>query len=85
MQLNIVGIDQKEQFKVIWVELQTKIGNLIIQPEHAPMIIELQPKTQVRFCLDSSKQKTIDISAGFAHITRKSVTVLVDNSLWSSL
>ena len=81
MQLNIVGVDQNEQYKVIWVELQTSVGNLIIQPEHAPMIVELQPKSQVRFCLDSSKQKTYELSAGFAHITRQSVTILIDNNL----
>lgn len=81
MQLQIMSVDSALQFNVIWVELQTSVGNLIIQPEHAPMIVELQPKTQIRFCLDSSKQKTLDISAGFAHITRQGVTILIDNYL----
>jgi F0F1-type ATP synthase epsilon subunit len=81
VELQIVGVDQKEQFSVQWVELQTKIGNLIIQPEHAPMIVELQPSSQVRFCLDNTKQKTVDIAAGFAHITRSDVTILISNNL----
>ena len=81
MQLKIIGIDQSEQFNVAWVELQTKMGNFIIQPEHAPMIIELQPNSQIRFCLDNSKQKTFDILGGFAHVTRTDVTVLINNSL----
>lgn len=81
MELQIVGVDQKEQFSVAWVELQTKVGNVIIQPEHAPMIVELQPNSQVRFCLDNTKQKTIEITAGLAHVTRKNVTILISNNL----
>lgn len=81
MQLNIVGIDLHEQYVVSWVELQTTVGNFIIQPEHAPMILQIQPNSQVRFCLDSSKQKVVEIAGGFAHITRESVTVLINNSL----
>lgn len=81
MQLHVIGIDQKEEFKVLWVELQTRVGNFIIQPEHAPMIVELQPESQIRFCLENSKQKTIDIASGFAHVTRELVTILIHNSL----
>jgi F0F1-type ATP synthase epsilon subunit len=81
MQLQIIGINQKDLFNITWVELQTKVGNFIIQREHAPMIIELQPKSQIRFCLDTSKQMVFDISAGFAHITRKDVTILISNYL----
>lgn len=81
MQLQIVGIDQKTEFNVQWVELQTVVGNFIIQIEHAPMIVQLQAKSQVRFGLDSSKQKTVDIAGGIAHVTRNSVTILIQNNL----
>lgn len=81
MQLQIIGVDQKSEFKVQWVELQSVVGNFIIQPEHAPMIVQIQPKSQIRFCLDSSKQKTVDISAGIARIDRHSVTILIDSGL----
>ena len=81
MLLQLVGIDQKEQFNVTWVELQTLIGNIIIQPQHAPMILQIQQNSQIRFCLDSGKQKTIDILAGIAHVTREDVTILISNNL----
>ena len=82
MQLQIVGVNQKELFNVSWVELQTKVGNFIIQPEHAPMILELQSNSQIRFCLDNSKQAVFEISTGgFAHITRQNVTILINNNL----
>ena len=81
MQLQIIGIDQKNEFRIQWVELQTVVGNFIIQPHHAPMIVEMQPKSQIRFCLDSSKQKTVEIAAGVAHITRTTVTILLDSGL----
>lgn len=76
-----MGVDRKEQFNVAWVELQTKVGNIVIQIEHAPMILELQPNSQVRFCLDNTKQKTIEVTAGFAHVTRQNVTILISNNL----
>lgn len=81
MLLSIIGIDKKEQFTVNWVELQTKVGNFIIQPEHAPMILEIEVNTQVRFCLENGKQQKAFISAGIAHITRQSTTILIDNNL----
>ena len=81
MQLQIVGINQKKDFNVVWVELQTKVGNIIIQPEHAPMIVELQPNSQIRFCLDNTKQESVLIAAGFAHVTRRDVTILISSNL----
>jgi len=82
MQLQIVGVNQKELFSVSWVELQTKVGNFIIQPEHAPMIVELQANSQIRFCLENNKQAVFEIGAGgFAHITRQDVTILIHNNL----
>ena len=81
MELSIVGINQKQQFVIKWVELQTKVGNFIIQLGHRPMVVELQANSQIRFCLDSSKQDKVDIVAGMVHITRDSVTILIDNQL----
>ena len=81
MLLSIIGINQKEEIKVNWVELQTKAGNFIIQPEHAPTILELETNTQVRFCLENGKQQKKHIPAGIAHITRTSTTILIDNNL----
>jgi F0F1-type ATP synthase epsilon subunit len=81
MELNIVSINKRQQFAVKWVELQTKAGNFIIQLGHRPMVVELQANSQIRFCLDSSKQDKVDITAGMVHITRESITVLIDNQL----
>lgn len=79
MLLEMIGFDQHHQLEVQWVELQTKAGNLIIQPEHAPMILELQPNTPVRYCLETSKQNTVQLAGGIVHITRTSVTILIDS------
>ena len=81
MELSIVGINQNKKFAVKWVELQTKVGNFIIQSGHRPMVVELQANSQVRFCLDSSKQDKVDISAGIVHITRESISILIDSQL----
>lgn len=81
MLLEMIGFDQHHQLEVQWVELQTKVGNLIVQPEHAPMILELQTNSQIRYCLDSSKQNTMLLSGGIVHITRTSVTILIDAKL----
>ena len=81
MELHIVSLNQKEQIDVIWVELQTMTGNIVIQPEHAPMILSLQPNSQIRFGFENSKQRVVNISSGFAHITRASVTILISSDL----
>lgn len=77
MQLNIAMPTQKKSANIAWLDINTEVGNFIIQPEHAPMIIALLPNSQVMYCLNNGKLETINIKFGIAHITRKDVTLLL--------
>ena len=63
---------------VDWVELETLVGNFVIQDEHAPAIMALKPNSQVILGLLSGKQEEIYFSHAIAHITRDSVIMLGD-------
>lgn len=76
MKLKIINPYGSQEHTVAWIELNTPAGNMIIQDEHAPMIIEVSPNTEILFLLNSGKQMSMIIMQGFAHITRKEVRIL---------
>ncbi|HJM68692.1 MAG TPA: hypothetical protein QGF02_01980 [Candidatus Babeliales bacterium] len=78
MELVISSPTQRNTHDVAWVELNSAEGNLVIQPDHAPMVLSLKKDSQVIYGLMSGKQETITISSGIAHVTRKSVLLLVE-------
>ena len=79
MELNIISPQNKKEFKVMWVELNTPKGNFIIEKGHAPMILTLSPGQHITFELDSGKEISEVVSGGVAHIMRKSVKLLLSS------
>ena len=41
MKLSLIDIEKIVTHDVVWVEINTPAGNMVIQATHAPMIIEL--------------------------------------------
>lgn len=78
MQLYIVTPFKKITKEVDWVDINTTIGNFVIQNEHAPMILSLQPDSQCILGLATGKQETYKINRGIVHITRDDITILGD-------
>jgi len=79
MQLTIITPNQKEQFDVAWVELNTAQGNFIIQPGHAPIIFSLKEKAPFTYCLKNGEEKVLLVKRAIAEITRTQITVLLSN------
>jgi len=77
MQLNIIKPTQKKNSAIVWIDLETPAGNFVIQEEHAPMIITLSKNSKITYCLTNGKHEIIDYKMGIAHITRDSVTLLL--------
>ena len=75
MELKIVAPEGTKIYEIIWLELNTKAGNFVIQPEHAPMIVSLTPDKDVIYCLKNGKQEIIAPTGGIAEITRNSATL----------
>lgn len=78
MKLEIVSSDAHNIYQVAWLELNTPVGNFIIQQGHAPMILSLTPDKPITFRLKTGKQQTINANNGMAKITRESTTLMID-------
>lgn len=76
MKLKIISPYSTEEYAIVWIELNTPVGNMIIQKEHAPMLIEINPNSEILFLMSNGKQKTIIITQAFAHVHRKEVKIL---------
>lgn len=77
MELKIIGPEGTKVHEILWIELNTKSGNFVIQHGHTPMIVSLSPNKDVIFCLKNGKQETFAPTGGVAEITRKSATLLL--------
>ena len=78
MQLHIAKPTEKKFLEIVWIDIQTPIGSFVIQPEHAPMIATLSPESTVTYGLSNGKQESIIVKYGIVHITRESVTLLLN-------
>ena len=78
MILNLITPFQKTTRTVAWLEIDTTVGNFVIEPEHAPMILVLEKDSNIVFCLTSGKREKIQIKTGIVHIKRNLVTILGD-------
>ncbi len=79
MELHIVSPLKQWSVSIAWAELNSVVGNFVIEPEHAPMIVTLTPNSPVHFGLISGKQDSLIVQRGIAHITRESVTLLLSD------
>lgn len=66
---------------VEWVELNTPVGNMVIQEGHAPMIVELMQGHELLYQVAGSAVESIFIVQGIAHVTRLEVKVLLPMDL----
>jgi F0F1-type ATP synthase epsilon subunit len=78
MELRIINSNESKIVSIAWIEINTPVGNFVIQRGHAPMIIALQPQQPVIFRLANGKQDTLLISQGIIEITRDTATILIN-------
>jgi len=77
MKLNVISPHAQIVYAIVWLEINTPVGNMVIQKDHAPMIIEIEPNSELLFMLESGKQMVIVVLQGFMHITRQDIKLLV--------
>jgi F0F1-type ATP synthase epsilon subunit len=79
VKLTIVSPQHKYEYTVQWIEAQTPAGSLIIQPEHAPIILSLIAGSDLSFAITgTNEQKNIRlVRPGFLEVTRNSAVALV--------
>lgn len=82
MHLTIVSPQHKHEYTVQWIEAQTTVGALVIQPEHAPIILSLVAGSEFSFVLDTNEKKIIRLARpGFLEVTRNSAVALIGQEI----
>jgi len=64
-------------YDVLWVEINTPAGNMVIQPGHAPMMIELSQGKELLYQRSNGVTESLNIVQGVVHVTRTEVKVLL--------
>lgn len=78
MDLTILSPQQKRTLTIAWLEVETPIGNFVIQPDHAPTILTIRPQQPITVCLASGKTETFTSAGGILEIQRKSAILLLN-------
>jgi F0F1-type ATP synthase epsilon subunit len=79
VKLTVVSPQQASEYKVQWIEGQTPEGSIIIQPDHAPIIMSLVAGSDFSFVLEKTdEKKTIHLERNaFLEVTRTSAVMLI--------
>lgn len=78
MELRVITPQEVKKYVVTWIDLYTPEGNLIIQPNHAPIILTLLAGKEVTFCLKNGKKESIMVSQGLIEVTRTYANLLIN-------
>lgn len=77
MKFSVISPHATLEHTIVWVEINTPAGNMVIQQGHAPMIVEIQPESELLFMQPNGKQILLVVLQGFIHITRQEIKLLV--------
>ena len=77
MKLSVISPHALVQHTIVWVEINTPVGNMIIQENHAPMVVEITPNSEFLFMQPNGKQVSLKVLQGFLHVTRQEIKLLV--------
>ena len=78
MKLTIISLKKKIEHTIVWIEINTPDGNIIIQPEHAPSTYILSAEKECLYCLKTGKHETIIIKrTTLLHVNRKEVILIL--------
>lgn len=64
MELTIVSPFEKKVIQIAWIEVNTPVGNFVMQRGHAPMIVSLSPNNNITMCLANGKHETLAAQQG---------------------
>lgn len=78
MMLSVVTPLRTLHYEVAWLEINTNVGNFVIQKGHAPTILVLQPRQEIIFRLKNGKEESIMAQSGVVEVTREQSTVILN-------
>lgn len=78
MLLTIMSSSSRENHTILWIEVNTPNGNLIIQKHHAPLITLLKKQQEVIYCFKTGKKSNLILPhGGILKVTRTHVLLLM--------
>ena len=77
MELVIISPTKKTITSVAWLEIDTTVGNFVIQPGHAPTVRVLDKEKAITYRLTNVKQESVIISAGIVEISPSTATIIM--------
>lgn len=77
MNLQIISPLRILNYDVAWLEVNTNVGNFIIQKGHVPTLLVLSPNEEIIFRLKNGKEESIMVSSGIVEVTREKSTVII--------
>jgi F0F1-type ATP synthase epsilon subunit len=80
MKLVIMRPGEMAEYAVEWIEINTPLGNFVIQEEHAPTVFTLSAHKECRFSLAiTGKEESLVIEEGIIEINRKTALLFLSN------
>ena len=78
MELTIMSAASSEKHTIVWLEVNTPTGNLVIQDHHAPLITLVNKDEEISYCFKTGKKNTLLLPhGGILKVTRTQVLILV--------
>lgn len=78
MLLTIMSTSTFEEHHIIWIEINTPTGNLVIQDHHAPVITLVNKQEDVIYCFKTGKKNTLVLPhGGILKVTRTTALLIV--------
>ncbi len=77
MKFSVIKPHSVVEHIIVWLEINTPAGNMVIQEGHAPMVVEIEPNSELLFMQQNGKQISVFVLQGFIHVTRQNIKLLV--------
>jgi F0F1-type ATP synthase epsilon subunit len=77
MKLQIIRPTSSQALEINWLEAQTTEGNLVIMPEHEPIIVLLAPNKELSIELWDCTRTIMTIAGGILEVSRNAITLII--------
>ncbi len=78
MTLEILTPNEYRTMTIAWLEVNTGIGNLIIQPGHAPTTMTLKDNRVAIATLPAGGEEVIAVARGVMEVSRSRIRLLMN-------
>lgn len=77
MELQIITPKQFRSVLVEWAEFTTPKGNMVVQPNHTPLVASIIPNSRFTFAHKDGTTESIMVHIGIVEVTKTAVRLLM--------